>query len=406
MATLKITLDERRTKKNGTFPVVIRITLQSKSRDIPTGHTANSKTFSKATATFRKDDATNQELFKLLELYSNRLKALRAGGLDHMSVQELKEKLLSTELSGDLTIYDFWEKEIRHLRSVNRYGSATIYQNTLNVFEQLVSLKVPFETFSYKGLLDLEQKLFAGNRKVNTVGVYMRTFRAICNKAIHQDLVAQDWYPFKNYKIRKAKTTPRTLSLEEMRSFFQLDISRDETLYPYWCIGKLIFLLRGINLNDLLLLKPQNVRGDRLIYNRSKTGKSYSIQILPEIEFLLSQFHSNHLLLGQFSKRQMEDPVKFTHVMGQKRKLINRRLKELGVRIGSVEEITTYVFRYSYANIAKQMGFSKDLIAEALGHEYGNSVTGIYLELFDLETLDHMNERICKKIHEKSPQTP
>ena len=96
----------------------------------------------------------------------------------------------------------------------------------------------------------------------------------------------------------------------------------------------------------------------------------------------------------------MEDPVKFTHVMGQKRKLINRRLKELGEKIGCVEEITTYVFRYSYANIAKQMGFSKDLIAEALGHEYGNSVTGIYLELFDLETLDHMNERICKKMHE------
>ena len=406
MATLKITLDERRMKKNGTHPVVIRITHQSKSRDISTGHTANSKTFSKATATFRKDDAANLELFKLLELYSNRLKALREGGLDHLSVQDLKERLLSTESKGDLTIQDFWETEIKHLRSVNRHGSATIYHNTLRVFEQLIPLKVPFETFSYKGLLVLEQKLFAGKRNVNTVGVYMRTFRAICNKAIHQDLVALDWYPFKNYKIRKSKTAPRTLSLEEMKSFFQLDISNDETLYPYWCIGKLMFLLRGINLNDLLLLKPQNVKGDRLIYNRGKTGKSYSIQLLPEMEFLLSQFNSNHLLLGQFSKHQMQDPVKFTHVMGQKRKLINRRLKELGVRIGSVEEITTYVFRYSYANIAKQMGFSKDLIAEALGHEYGNSVTGIYLELFDLDTLDHMNQRICQKVHEKTPETP
>ncbi|MBA4301649.1 MAG: hypothetical protein C0433_16335 [Cyclobacterium sp.] len=176
MATLKITLDERRTKKNGTFPVVIRITHQSKSRDITTGYTANSKTFSKATGTFRKDDAANLELFKLLELYSNKLKALRASGLEHLSVQDLKEKLLLTESTGDLTIYDFWQKEICHLRSVNRYGSATIYQNTLGVFEQLVSLKLPFETFGYKGLLELGQKLFAGNRKVNTVGVYMRTF--------------------------------------------------------------------------------------------------------------------------------------------------------------------------------------------------------------------------------------
>jgi integrase/recombinase XerD len=46
------------------------------------------------------------------------------------------------------------------------------------------------------------------------------------------------------------------------------------------------------------------------------------------------------------------------------------------------------VFRYTYANLAKQLGYSKDLIAEALGHEYGNSVTGIYLEQFDNDVVD------------------
>lgn len=406
MATLKITLYERRTKKNGSYPVVIRITHLSKSRDIPTGLTANSKNFSKATGSFRTDDEANALLFSLLEYYSTRLKELRKSGIDHLSAQDLKKRLLSTQAKDEVTIQSFWESEIKHLRSVNRHGSATIYQNTLNVFEQLVSLKIPFEKFGYKELLGLERKLFAGNRNVNTVGVYMRTLRAICNKAIHQDFASQDWYSFKNYKIRKAKTTPRVLTLEEMKTFFQLKLTKKDTCYLYWCMGKLMFLLRGVNLNDLLLLRPDHIKGDRLIYQRGKTGKSYSIEILPETRFLLDQFYSNHLLLGQFSKVQMEDPVKFTHVMGQKRKLINKRLKELGKKIGTVEEITTYVFRYSYANIAKQLGFSKDLIAEALGHEYGNSVTGIYLELFDQETLDHMNERICRKVHEPPIETP
>jgi integrase len=56
------------------------------------------------------------------------------------------------------------------------------------------------------------------------------------------------------------------------------------------------------------------------------------------------------------------------------------------------------VFRYSYANVAKQLGYSKDLIAEALGHEYGNSVTGIYLEQFDNEVVDKMNQELIKCI--------
>jgi hypothetical protein len=58
----------------------------------------------------------------------------------------------------------------------------------------------------------------------------------------------------------------------------------------------------------------------------------------------------------------------------------------------------SYVFRYNYANVAKQLGYSKDLIAEALGHEYGNSVTGIYLEQFDNDIVDKMNQELIKYI--------
>ena len=79
-------------------------------------------------------------------------------------------------------------------------------------------------------------------------------------------------------------------------------------------------------------------------------------------------------------------------------KVINNHLKNLSRLIQSKEPITTYVFRYSYANVAKQLGYSKDLIAEALGHEYGNSVTGIYLEQFDNDIVDKMNQNLINSI--------
>jgi integrase len=84
----------------------------------------------------------------------------------------------------------------------------------------------------------------------------------------------------------------------------------------------------------------------------------------------------------------------------QKRKLINTHLKKIGKLINVEESISTYVFRYSYANVSKKMGYSKDLIAEALGHEYGNSVTGIYLEQFDLDIIDDMNEEVINVVLE------
>ena len=54
--------------------------------------------------------------------------------------------------------------------------------------------------------------------------------------------------------------------------------------------------------------------------------------------------------------------------------------------------------RYFYANLLKRLGYSKDIIAEALGHEYGKSVTGIYLEKFDLSVMDEMNLRLLKAV--------
>lgn len=92
------------------------------------------------------------------------------------------------------------------------------------------------------------------------------------------------------------------------------------------------------------------------------------------------------------------DGIRRKEYLQQCTKVVNAHLHKIGLVLGFEEKLTTYVFRYSYANIAKQLGFSKDLIAEALGHEYGNSVTGIYLEQFDNEIIDNMNLKIISDL--------
>ena len=54
--------------------------------------------------------------------------------------------------------------------------------------------------------------------------------------------------------------------------------------------------------------------------------------------------------------------------------------------------------QFSNDYFPKKLCYSKDLIAEALGHEYGNSVTGIYLEQFDNDIVDKMNQELIKYI--------
>ena len=126
----------------------------------------------------------------------------------------------------------------------------------------------------------------------------------------------------------------------------------------------------------------------------------YSIAIVPELKTALERFTPNETLLGLVNAEILNSPKKIP-LLQQKLKIVNKHLGHFGKLIGTNEAITSYVFRYSYANLAKRMGYSKDIIAEALGHEYGNSVTGIYLEQFDMAVVDEMNGRIIRQVSKK-----
>jgi hypothetical protein len=43
------------------------------------------------------------------------------------------------------------------------------------------------------------------------------------------------------------------------------------------------------------------------------------------------------------------------------------------------------------------------MLTEGLGHEYGNSITGIYLNDYNSEEVDEMNFRIIEDVMKKQP---
>lgn len=396
MATLTLVLENRRANKEGKFPLLFRISIQKKSTYINTGIHLNTSEFNSKRSVIVSSVSLNARIKQLEAEYHQKLNLIL---LDHPFITdpvEIKNKLLS-KAKDEVTIKEFWEEHIETLYNSGRNGGAKVYKMSLSALSKHVNLTIPFRKFGYRELLLLEDNLFKQGISVNGVGVYFRSLRAIYNKAINVDIVDTQIYPFRKYKIKTEKTTPRVLTLLEIKSYFQLNLSPEDSNYIYWSIGKLIFMLRGINITDLLQLNNKSLKGERIIYKRSKTGKVYSIALTPEIVEVLRIFKSDYTLLGLVDCNKIRSRNSTEHLI-QKRKVINKHLKQIGAALELKEELTTYVFRYTYANIAKQMGYSKDLIAEALGHEYGNSITGIYLEQFDQEIIDKMNDSIIKSI--------
>ncbi len=399
MATIKIVLDQRRVKKDGTFPLVIRVRYLKDFFDIKTNLSILPKKYDAKNQRLLDDVHANFHLEELKENYAKRIRDFLKDNIGYAFVTADLKKYVLQKPSELVTIESFWNEIIQQLLDSNKTGNARSYKTTLSVFSKIIDCNTTFNRVTYKDLITVETSLYKRGVSANSIAVYMRTFRAVCNKAILYNYVSLDWYPFKKYKITKEQTTPKVISIETMKKYFNLNLKEEDKLYNAWCIGKLIFMLRGINLTDLLLLKKSNIMSNRIIYKREKTGKMYSIKILPHAHDLLTQFSDNsEYLLGFVKSKNQKTTAAELELYIDYRKKINKKLKNIGDIINSEVPLTTYVFRYSYANIAKQLGYTKDLIAEALGHEYGNSVTGIYLEMFDNDIVDAMNDDIIKKI--------
>jgi integrase/recombinase XerD len=398
MATIKIHLDNRRAKKDGTYPLVIRIRINNQYFDIPTCISLFEIDFDPKKELIKGNPKLSLEIqHQKSHLYVRLHDLLREG----IPFEEIKSKILNRHMPKTIiTIESFWQDEISKMISTGRAGGARVYNSSFASLSKVLNLNSPFKSLKYKDLLYAEVELKKKGVSVNSVGVYMRTLRAVCNKAIKLDIIDSSWYPFRKYQIKKEKTVPRTLSINEMQSFFALNIPITHKWFKSYCIGILIFQLRGINLRDLLMLTHKNIKNNRIVYKRAKTGKLYSIELLPETKRLLDFFNGKHTLLGILDDifENLHNNIESVHRYGQCRKNVNSHLSQIGKELNLSTTLSTYVFRYSYANIAKQLGYSKDMIAEALGHEYGNSVTGIYLEMFDNQKLDEMNNNIVERV--------
>ncbi len=99
-------------------------------------------------------------------------------------------------------------------------------------------------------------------------------------------------------------------------------------------------------------------------------------------------------MLPVLQNNVVEDSIEAKKLIHQWIKTTNKYLKRLSKLANLPINITTYSARYSFATIAKHLGYSNEMIAEALGHEYGNRVTNTYLDAFDNNTLDEMHKNV------------
>lgn len=405
MATLKLILDTRGRKERLKYPVKIRITVKRKAWYYHTEIYIASKFWNLQNGivlnSYPNYKLINLKIRKVFLDVEEQLLELDRINPDYTidDVKKLFAPTIEDQSTTESNIFVFGNQLVEQMRKANRIGNAQSYLSGLNSLKQYIQKDVcTFQELDYNFLCQWEAQLLSQGLKANSIAAYFKAIRVIYNRAIKSGIVGREYYPFNEYKIKTERTVQRTLTKTQILQIASLDLPQNTGIERARDLFMLSFYLIGMNFRDLSLLTSDHIHGDRIIYKRQKTHKIYSIKITSQAQQLINKYQRSNLpyLLPIISSKYFGDNVKEVYIAKEALKNYNNRhLKKIGALIG-ISHLTTYYARYSWANIARKLGYSKDLIAEALGHEYGNKVTGIYLDHYDLEIIDEMNCRVCE----------
>ena len=399
MANIKTLLDLRRAKSDGTFNIIFRITDYKKVFTINSGVSLQHNYWDEKKGQVGKAHPNSKLLNIKLSKHYFKIEQAVLSLDDEFSIEKLKAMLSGKpQVEAPDTFKVFADKIILQMIEANRVGNALVYQTAVNRLITFCGKDVTFLEVNYKLLDQFSHHLITSGLKINSVSNYFRSIRAIYNKAIKLKVVERSFYPFYDISIKSEKTAKRAILKEDISKLKQVSLEKHSTSWRSLNYFLLSFYLRGISFTDLAYLTKNNIVDGRLEYKRRKTHKNYSVKLLPEAEILFKQFEvvGSKYLFPILPNDVIEDGLKTKKIIRQCIKTTNIYLKRLSVEVGLGSSVTTYTSRHSFGTIAKRMGFSNELIAESLGHEYGNKITNIYLDTFDTEVLDSMHQHVIE----------
>lgn len=379
MATIKLYLDTRRAKADGTFSIRLAVNNHGETAFISLGQSVKKDEWDKKQCRIKKRpdrDFLNDYLRDRYDYYNRILMRLQMSEdyRGDISARQLRDNIIR-EAAGkkSATLKDMFVRYTSREMGNKTRKNYSVTWNTITQFDK-TSETLLLDDISRDWLERYNLFLINIGNCHNTRTVRIRHIAAVFNYAIDNELTTN--YPFRRLDLSIEPTKKRDLKVEELREVFSANVKeKDRKLLDAF---KVMFLLIGINVHDLYNLTRDNIVDGRLEYKRLKTGKQYSILIQPEVVEIMNKYPGKDRLFS-FCEHYA-NASSFAMVT-------NILLKK--IRAG----LTTYYARHTWATLAFKLGIPKDTISLALGHSFGVRVTGTYINA-DLSRVDEANRKV------------
>lgn len=310
-----------------------------------------------------------------------------------MESTRVRSKRLS--FSGKKSLSSFMQVNIASLKESGKLRTSETYRSTLNSFMKFMNGKdVMLSSMDEELMLRYETYLKEQGSSLNTISFYMRILRATYNRAVEKGVTRQR-FPFKHVYTGVEKTVKRAISYKKIRQLKEMDLSHSQTMEFARDMFMFSFYTRGMSFVDMAFLKKTDLNDGILTYRRKKTNQLLSIRWEKCMQDIVDKYPGNFstYLLPIITQVKKDERLQYKNSIC----LVNRRLKEIGKKLGLLHPLTMYVARHSWASIARGKHIPLSVISEGMGHD-SEKTTLIYLASLDTTVIDKANRVILRDL--------
>lgn len=390
-ATAVYYLDTIRPKKNGNCSVKIKVTYNRQRKYYSTGMELSISDFENIINSKRRTNEQKDIYTKLISFQSKAQEVI--DNLTIFTFDNFEEGYFEQRNINKSVSFAF-DKYIQQLKIEKRIGTAVSYEcakNSLETFKK----NLTFAEISKSFLTKYENFMLENGKSKTTIGIYLRSLRAIYNL---QKIDISN-YPFgegkDKYSIPTGRNIKKALTINDIAKIYNYNAetnSTKEMAKDYWLF---LYLCNGMNVKDFCLLKWENINENILSYNRAKTerskkeSKNITVALKPETMEIIKKWGQPSVSKEAFIFPHLQNnmnPEKQRKVYQQLTKTINKYIKQICSELKINENVTTYFARHSFATVLKRSGAKIEMISELLGHS-SLIVTNSYLDSFEMEQI-------------------
>jgi integrase/recombinase XerD len=409
MSTLavKVVLDTRRAliknagSKDPIYPIKLRVTFARKQRYYPLDVSAVSKADWEKIQSGQRMSKSQREVFHTIREYEGRAIEI-TDTLHPFSFHAFDTRWKSSAMPthSSKSFQAVFKEYIEDLRRAGRASTTSSYQCAFNSLTSF-SKNLAWNDLTPEFLEEYEAYMREEGNSQNTIGIYLRSLRAVINYGIANGLFAKEYYPFGRkshgkYQIPAAQNKKRALSKTEVEAIKALEVkpgSRKELARDFWLFS---YYANGCNIKDIVHLRWKDIdwKEGVIQFVRKKTeraNKSNQVQITAVIHPHITEViqrrgvddsqPENYVFSIIDANQTAEEQHKHTQEFVRR---INIGLKQIAKELNLTKNLTTYTARHSHAYALLMGGASLEVIMDQFKHS-SMKTTMNYIDSIDNE---------------------